>query len=60
MSGLATSFTVSGVHGFLVLIAFLLFAVAAIAAWFIAPRAIWGALVAAGLALVTLATLITG
>lgn len=57
---LATGFSVSGVHGFLVLIAFLLFAVAAIIAWVVTPRAIWATFVSAGLALVTLAMLITG
>jgi len=57
---LADSFTVSGVHGFLVLIAFLLFAVAAVVAWVIEPRAIWATFVAAGLALFMLALLFGG
>ena len=57
---LADGFTVSGVHGFLILIAFLLFAVAAVVAWVVAPRLIWATFVAAGLALYMLALLITG
>lgn len=57
---LASSFTVSGGHGFLILIAFLVFAVAAIVASVVQPRAIWPALVAAGLALYMLALLFTG
>jgi uncharacterized membrane protein YqjE len=55
-----SSFTVSGVHGFLILIAFLLFAVAAVVAWVVTPRAIWATFVAAGLALYMLALLFTG
>lgn len=57
---LASSFTVSGAHGFLVLIAFIVFVIAAFLAWFIAPRAIWGTLIAAGLAAYMLALLFTG
>ena len=57
---MAAGFAVSGVHGFLILIAFLLFTVAAILAWFIAPRQIYATFMAAGLALYTLALLITG
>jgi uncharacterized membrane protein YqjE len=57
---MAASFTVSGLHGALILIAFLLFAVAAIIAWFVAPRMIWATFIAAGLALTTLAMLISG
>jgi hypothetical protein len=57
---LATGFSVSGVHGFLILIAFILLLVAAIIAWVIAPRAIWATFVAAALALFMLAQLITG
>jgi uncharacterized membrane protein YqjE len=57
---LASGFTVSGVHGFLILIAFLLFAVAAIVAWVVAPRAIYATFMAAGLALYMLALLFTG
>jgi uncharacterized membrane protein YqjE len=60
MNTLAASFSVSGVHGFLILIAFLLFAVAAIIAWVVQPRAVWATFVAAGLALFMLAQLITG
>ena len=57
---LADGFTVSGVHGFLILIAFLLFAVAAVVAWVVSPRAIWATFVAAGLALFMLALLFAG
>lgn len=57
---LADGFTVTGVHGFLILIAFLLFAVAAIVAWFVEPRAIWATFVAAGLGLFMLALLFGG
>jgi uncharacterized membrane protein YqjE len=60
MNTLAASFTVSGVHGFLILIAFILFAVAAIIAWVVQPRAVWATFVAAALALFMLAQLITG
>ena len=56
MSVLAGSFTVSGVHGFLVLIAFLLFTVAAILAW-VMGKQLWGTFVAAGLALLALSQL---
>jgi hypothetical protein len=54
---LAASFTVSGAHGVLILLAFLLFLVAAVVAWVIAPRAVWATFVAAGLALFMLAQL---
>jgi hypothetical protein len=60
MQSLAVSFTVSGLHGWLQLIAVLLFLIAAIVAWFVTPRAIWATFVAAGLCLVTLALLVTG
>jgi hypothetical protein len=56
---LAASFTVSGAHGVLILIAFLLFLIAAVVAWVIAPRAVWATFVAAGLALWALAQLWT-
>lgn len=59
MNTLAASFTVSGADGFLWLIAFLLFLVAAIVAWVIAPRHIWAIFVAAGLALAALTHLVT-
>ena len=57
---LADSFTVSGIHGFLILLAFILFAVAAVIAWVVAPRAIWASFVAGGLALLSLAMLFSG
>lgn len=56
---LASSFAVSGAHGVLILLAFILFLVAAIIAWFVTPRAHWGTAVAAGLALYMLAQLVT-
>jgi hypothetical protein len=60
MHASAAAFSVSGVHGFLVLIAFLVFFAAAIVAWFVTPRAVWGTAISAGLALYMLAQLITG
>jgi uncharacterized membrane protein YqjE len=57
---LADGFTVSGVHGFLILVAFLLFAVSAVIAWVVEPRAVWATFVAAGLALFMLALLFGG
>jgi hypothetical protein len=57
---LATSISVSGLHGFLILVAFILFLVAGFVAWFIAPRMIWASLVAAGLALYMFALLVSG
>lgn len=56
---LATGFAVSGAHGFLILFAFFVFVVAAIVAWFVAPRALYATFIAAGLALFMLAQLIT-
>jgi hypothetical protein len=55
----AASFQVSGVHGIALILALFLFAVAAIIAWFVAPRTYWATFVAAGLALVTLSMLVT-
>jgi hypothetical protein len=60
MGVLATSFTVSGLHGWLILVAAVLFFTAAVVAWVTSPRVSWAALAAAGLCLVTLALLITG
>jgi hypothetical protein len=56
----ASQFTVSGAHGFIILIALFVFVIAAIIAWFVPPRAHWGAAVAAGLALYMLSLLFTG
>jgi hypothetical protein len=56
----AASFQVSGVHGFALIIALLLFIAAGIIAWFVSPRTYWATFVAAGLALVTLSMLVTG
>lgn len=60
MATLAVSFTVTGLHGWLILLAVILFAVAAVVAWFVAPRAHWATFVAAGLCLATLALLVAG
>lgn len=57
---LAASFSVSGVHGALILIAVLAFLVAAIIAWFVTPRTHWATLVAAGLCLFALSFLVSG
>lgn len=56
---LAASFTVNGAHGVLLLLAVILFAVAAIIAWFVPPRTYWASFIAAGLCLATLAGLVT-
>lgn len=57
---LAVSFAVHGLHGALVLVAVILFAVAAVIAWFVPPRTHWATFIAAGLGLVTLAMLVSG
>lgn len=49
-----------GANGLLVLIALIVFVIAAFVSWFITPRAIWGTLVALGLALFMLALLVGG
>lgn len=53
-------FHVSGVHGFLVLVAFIVFLIAAVIAWIATPKAHWAGAVAAGLALYMLSLLFTG
>jgi hypothetical protein len=60
MTTMAVSFTVSGLHGWLQLIAMILFFIAAIIAWFVSPRAHWATFIAAGLCLAALSMLITG
>jgi hypothetical protein len=45
----AATIAVSGVDGFLEIVAVLCFLIAAIIAWFVEPRARWATLVAAGL-----------
>jgi hypothetical protein len=45
----AASVTVSGIDGFLEILAVLCFLVAAIVAWFVEPRTRWATLIAAGL-----------
>ena len=59
MSYLASTFSVTatGAHGWLTLIAVILFGIAAVIAWFVPPRAHWATFVAAGLALWALADL---
>lgn len=65
MTPLAVTFTVSGLHGWLLLIAVIAFAVAAVAAW-VAPShrpavaLIAAGLIAAGLCLATLSLLVSG
>lgn len=54
---LASSFTVSGAHGFLILIAFIVFLIAAVIAWLVPPRAYYAAALAVGLALFMFAQL---
>jgi hypothetical protein len=50
----ATTFTVSGLHGWLYILAAILFAIAAVIAWFVQPRAYWPTFVALGLCFVAL------
>jgi hypothetical protein len=57
MNVLASSFSVSGAHGVITLLAVVAFAVAAVIAWVIAPRAVVLAFIALGLALLALAML---
>lgn len=56
---LSMAFVANGLHGFLLVVACLLFLIAAIVAWFIG-RTYWATLVAAGLCLATLAMLVSG
>jgi hypothetical protein len=49
MTTAATSITIHGIDGVFLIIAALLFLVAAIIAWFVAPRSYWPTMVAAGL-----------
>jgi hypothetical protein len=56
---LAASISVNGIHGALVLIAVILFAIAAVIAFFVQPRAYWPSFVALGLALFALAFLVS-
>lgn len=55
---LATSVTFSGLHGVLILLAVILFLIAAIIAWTGHPR--WAVAVSAGLCLFALAFLVSG
>jgi hypothetical protein len=55
----AVTFHVSGLHGALLIIAVILFAIAAVIAWCVSPRTHWATLVAAGLCLAVLSALVT-
>jgi hypothetical protein len=55
----AASFNVSGLHGVLLILAVILFFIAAVIAWFVSPRTHWATLVAAGLCLAALSALVT-
>ena len=59
MVSAAITFTVSGLHGWLYVIAAVLFFVSAIIAWFVTPRSYWPTFVALGLVLVALGYVIT-
>jgi hypothetical protein len=59
MDILALTATVSGIDGFFYVLAAILCLIAAIVAWFVAPRAIWATFVAVALMLFALAKLIT-
>ena len=54
----SATITVSGIDGFFFIVAALCFLAAAIVAWFVAPRAHWATLVAAGLCLWVLTNLV--
>ncbi len=56
----AMTVSVHGLQGALYIIAALLFLVAAIIAWFVAPRAYWPTFVAAGLLLWVLTGIVKG
>ncbi len=56
---LASGFAVHGAHGVLILVSLILFIIAAVIAWVIAPRAVYATFVAAGLAIYMLALLWT-
>jgi hypothetical protein len=49
MHPLAVSFVANGIDGFFLIVAALCFLIAAVIAWFVAPRNVWAVLVAAGL-----------
>jgi hypothetical protein len=55
----SSSFHVSGTHGILVLIALIIFVIAAVIAWIATPKAHWAGAVAAGLAVYMLSLLFT-
>lgn len=55
---LAASISISGIHGVLIFIAAIAFAVAAVVAYFVQPRAYWPSFVALGLCLFALAFLV--
>lgn len=49
MTTAATSITIHGIDGVFLVIAAILFLIAAIIAWFVAPRSYWPTFIAAGL-----------
>lgn len=55
---LATTITVHGISGVFFILAAILFAISAIVAWFVAPRAVWATFVAAGLCLWVLTNIV--
>lgn len=59
MHTLAVTATVSGIDGFFYVVAVILLLIAAIVAWFVAPRALWATFVAVALMLGFLAKLVT-
>jgi hypothetical protein len=58
MHTLAATATVSGIDGLLFVVAAILFLIAGIVTWFVAPRQIWATFVAIGLLLWELTNLI--
>jgi hypothetical protein len=59
MLSAATTFTISGLHGWLYIFAVVLFLIAAIVAWFVQPKAYWPTCVALGLMCVALGFIVT-
>jgi hypothetical protein len=58
MSGIAATIAVNGINGALLVFAAILFAIAAVIAFFVRPRAYWPSFTALGLCLLALARLI--
>lgn len=59
MVDLATSVQVDGLHGVFIILAVILFLIAALMAWFVEPRARWATCMAAGACLVALSLIVT-